>query len=91
MAELIAFANKSLVEELTAVADLIGTDPADDMTLDFGAVSRLSTKGVLALKQVADNFEPQGTALALKNVSVDVYRVLKLAGLADRLHFPTGE
>lgn len=89
MAELIAFANESLAAELTAVADLVGMDPPNDMTFDFGAVSRLSTRDVLALTKVAENLESQGATLALKNVSVDVYRVLKLVGLAGRLRFPT--
>lgn len=89
MAEMIAFANQGLAAELTAIVDLLGTEPPNDLTFDFAAVSRLSTRDVLALTKVAENLEPQGASLALMNVSVDVYRVLKLVGLADRLRFPT--
>ena len=55
-----------------------------EMILDFSSVSRISPAGVSAMSDFADSAEERSVNVVLRGVNVDVYRVLKLARLAER-------
>jgi len=55
-----------------------------EMILDFSSVRRISPAAVSAMSDFADNAEERSVHVVLRSVNVDVYRVLKLARLAER-------
>jgi anti-anti-sigma regulatory factor len=64
-------------------------DSADcELVLDFSSVSRIDSNNVLALQDLADKADKKAVKLALADVNVDVYKVLKLVKLVDRFSFP---
>jgi anti-anti-sigma regulatory factor len=58
-----------------------------EVVLDFSAVSRMSPEALAALEKLADTADDKTVKLALRAVSVEVYRVLKLAKLTPRFTF----
>jgi anti-anti-sigma regulatory factor len=63
-------------------------DGADrEVVLDFSAVSRVSPAALAALERLAGTADDKTVKLALRAVSVEVYRVLKLAKLTPRFTF----
>lgn len=85
MAELITMdeALASLVE--AARAKLQSTE--GDLELDFSSVRRLDAHGLHELEQLAEIAEEKGVTLVLRNVSVEIYRVVKTVKLAPRFKF----
>ncbi len=59
----------------------------DEVVLDFAAVHRIDSGALRALHDLADTAGGNGTQLVLSNVSVDIYKVLKLMGLTQRFSF----
>jgi anti-anti-sigma regulatory factor len=55
-----------------------------DMILDFSSVRRVSTADLGAMSDLADNADERSVNVILRNVNVDVYRVLKLVKLTRR-------
>jgi len=64
-------------------------DQLDDgeLLLDFSTVQRIDTAGVRALGTLIASVGDRTVRLTARAVDVDVYKVLKLTGLADRLSF----
>lgn len=60
-----------------------------EMILDFSSVSRVDATALRAIEQLAAGAEDKGVKLVLRGASVEVYRVLKLMKLAQRLSFLT--
>lgn len=58
-----------------------------NLVLDFSAVRRLDTHALSALENLLAMAEQQQAAIALRGVTVEVYRVLKAVCLASRLTF----
>lgn len=58
-----------------------------DILLDFASVRRLDANAVRVMKQLADTAGNKGVKVALRGISVEVYRVLKLLELAPRFSF----
>jgi anti-anti-sigma regulatory factor len=57
------------------------------VVLDFSSVRRIDPGGLRALERLAGIADEQAVTLELRDVSVNVYRVLKLAKLAPRFLF----
>ncbi len=60
-----------------------------ELVLDFSGVRRIETGALQELEQLAAAAEIKSVKLALRGVSVDVYKVLKLVKLAQRFSFLT--
>jgi anti-anti-sigma regulatory factor len=73
----------SIVQE--AAQKLEKTDV--DLVLDFSSVSRLDTSSVEALEELAQLAENRGAEIVLREVNIDVYKVLKLIGLTTKFEF----
>lgn len=60
-------------------------DSADgEMVLDLSSLQRMDARGLRALEALAAAAEKKSIKLALRGVSVEVYKVLKLMKLAPR-------
>ena len=59
----------------------------DRATLDFSAVGRIDSAGLRALQDLAHAAEDKAVKVTLQDVSVDVYRVLKLVKLTQKFVF----
>jgi len=57
------------------------------MVLDFSSVRRIDPSVLRALEELAGIADEKAVALELRDVSVDVYKVLKLSKLAPRFLF----
>jgi len=57
------------------------------MVLDFSAVRRVDPAALSAIAELASIADGRGIKLALRGVNIDVYKVLKLAKLAQRFSF----
>jgi len=64
---------------------LAGTDR--EVVLDFSGVSRISPEALAALDKLAGAAEEKSVKVALRAVTVEIYRVLKLAKLTARFTF----
>ena len=73
----------SLVEALKALPDTEGAD----VVLDLSSVARVDTVAVSALGDLATAAAERKLQLTLHGVTVDVYRVLTLTGLAAKFRF----
>jgi anti-anti-sigma regulatory factor len=63
-----------------ALGKLDGT--RSEVLLDFSSVNRIDANEVRALENLAHAAEEKSVKLVLRDVNVDVYRVLKLVKLA---------
>jgi anti-anti-sigma regulatory factor len=71
------------VEALQAAGQKL-EDMEGDMILDFSSVRRVSPAAISAMSDFADAADERSVNVVLRSVNVDVYRVLKLARLAQR-------
>jgi anti-anti-sigma regulatory factor len=60
-----------------------------ETVLDFCSVRRIDAKAVQALEDLAGLAEAKGSTIALRNVHVEIYKVLKLVKLAPRFSLLT--
>lgn len=60
-----------------------------DVVLDFSSVRRIAPDALRVLEELAGIADEKAITLELRGVSVDVYKVLKLAKLAPRFRFGT--
>ena len=74
----------SIVQE--AAQKLEKTDV--DLVLDFSSVSRLDPSAVEALEKLSQSAESRGAKIVLREVNIDIYKVLKLIGLTPKFEFP---
>jgi anti-anti-sigma regulatory factor len=77
-------------ERMAAALQEIGNwlDRANsEVMLDFSSVRRIDPSGLRALEELAAIADENAVTLELRDVSVDVYKVLKLAKLAPRFRF----
>lgn len=58
-----------------------------EVVLDFSSVQRIDPRALRALEELAGIADEKVVTLELRGVSVDVYKVLKLAKLAPRFLF----
>ena len=72
-----------LVESLQAAGQKL-EEMEGDMILDLSSVHGVSPAALSAMSDFADVAEDKSVNVVLRNVNVDVYRVLKLARLAQR-------
>jgi len=63
-------------------------DNADGQALlDFSSVRRVDPSAIRAIEEFANTADRKAVNVALRGVSVDVYKVLKLVKLAPRFSF----
>ena len=72
-----------LVEALLAAGQKL-EEMEGDLILDFSSVSRVTPAALSAISDFADDADERSVRVVLRGVNVDVYRVLKLARLAER-------
>lgn len=72
-----------LVEALQDASQKL-EDMEGDLILDFSSVQRVSPAALSAISDFADAADERPVNVVLRGVKVDVYRVLKLARLAQR-------
>ena len=66
----------------------VGLDSSNgEMTLDFSDVRRIDPKTLKAMEDLARLGEQKAVKIRLVGVSVEIYKVLKLAKLGARFHF----
>lgn len=58
-----------------------------EVMLDFSAVRRIDSSGLLAVEDFASAAEEKSVKVTLRGVNVDVYKVFKLAKLTPRFSF----
>ena len=58
-----------------------------EQVLDMSAVRRIDTNGMAALGKLVAAAEEKKVKLVLRGVNIDIYRVLKLTRVAERLSF----
>ena len=61
----------------------------EEIVLDFSSVLRIVPSAVRAMEAFATLADDKGVKVVLRDVNVDVYKVLKLAKLAPRFSFAT--
>ena len=77
---------KSVVPALQEAGEKL--DAANgQLIVDFSSVRRIDPAALAALEEFAGITDGRGVKLALRGVSVEVYKVLKLAKLAARFSF----
>lgn len=62
-----------------------------EVVLDFSSVRRIDPSALRALEELARIADEKAVTLELRGVSVNVYKVLKLAKLAPRFLFGIGD
>ena len=62
-------------------------DARQELALDFSGVTRIDSAGLQAVQRFAHRAEDKKTKVALRGVSVNVYKTLKLARLTSRFSF----
>ncbi len=60
-----------------------------DLCLDFSSVRRIDASALRALAELADIADGKAAKIVLRDVNVDVYKVLKLVKLTSRFSFLT--
>jgi anti-anti-sigma regulatory factor len=60
-----------------------------ETVLDFTAVPRVDPSALREMETLATLAEESGTKVCLLHVNVEIYKVLKLAKLAERFNFRT--
>jgi anti-anti-sigma regulatory factor len=60
-----------------------------EVVLDLSSVRRIDPRALQALEKLAGIADEKAVKVGLRGVSVNVYKVLKLAKLASRFHFGT--
>jgi anti-anti-sigma regulatory factor len=58
-----------------------------EVVLDFSAVRRVSPAALRVLEKLATKSEEKAARVVLRGVSIEVYKVLKLARLSERFGF----
>jgi anti-anti-sigma regulatory factor len=70
-----------------ALANADRQEESSELLLDFTGVRRVDTASVRSLAGVADTAAARSIKLTARAVTIEVYKVLKLAGLAERMSF----
>lgn len=83
---LIMLDEKQLVPVLNELAQKFER-AGNELVLDFSAVRWIDSKAVLAIDELAQKADEKSVRVVLRNVNVDVYKVLKLVRLTPRLSF----
>ncbi len=59
----------------------------DGVIVDFSGVHHLDSNALAVMQEVARKADEKAVKIVLRNVSVDVYKVLKLIGLDSQFSF----
>ncbi|MBZ5655086.1 MAG: STAS domain-containing protein [Acidobacteriia bacterium] len=60
-----------------------------EIVLDFSSVRRVDPHALRALEDLAGSADAKGVKVVLRDVNIDIYKVLKLAKLASRFSLLT--
>jgi anti-anti-sigma regulatory factor len=85
IAVLLNIDEKRVVPALQDAAD--GLDGSGEAVLDFSSVRRIDSAAVRALEDFLRVADDKAVKIVLRNVSVDVFKVLKLVKLTQRFSF----
>lgn len=85
IAVLLNIDEKRVVPALREAAD--GLDGSGEAVLDFSSVRRIDSAALRALEEFARVADDKAVKIVLRNVSVDVFKVLKLVKLTHRFSF----
>ena len=58
-----------------------------ELVLDFSGVHRIEPRALRAMEELASLADEKSATVALRDVNVEVYKVLKIAQLASRFSF----
>jgi anti-anti-sigma regulatory factor len=83
---LVMLDEKQLVPVLHELAEKLDR-AGSELVLDFSAVHWIDSKAVLAIDELAQRADEKSLRVVLRNVNVDVYKVLKLVRLTPKLSF----
>jgi anti-anti-sigma regulatory factor len=84
---LIRVDGRTAAQSLTEARAALPEEAGADVVLDMSSVTRVDPAAVNALTDLAAAAEARQQVATLRGVVVDVYRVLKLTGLAARFRF----
>jgi anti-anti-sigma regulatory factor len=84
---LIRVDGRSAAHSLAEARSALPEDSGAEVVLDMSSVKRVDPAAVNALTELADEAGQRELDVTLRGVVVDVYRVLKLTGLAARFRF----
>ena len=85
-AELMKVEQENLLQVLHELSgNLDGVD--GEVELDFSAVRRVDATSLIAIEMLANVADEKSVKVTLRDVNVDVYRVLKLMKLTRRFTF----
>jgi len=76
---------KSLRQALSEAGEKLNGDP--EAILDFSSVRRMDSSALCAMEELAHIADAKGTRIVLRDVNVEVYKVLKLVKLTQRFSF----
>jgi anti-anti-sigma regulatory factor len=60
-----------------------------DLCLDFSSVRRIDSSALRALVELADIADEKAVKVVLRDVNIDIYKVLKLVKVTSRFSFLT--
>jgi hypothetical protein len=86
IADCVNIDGERLVETVQEIGSWVDSANSE-VVLDFSCVRRIYPNGLRALEELAGIADEKEVTLELRGVSVDVYKVLKLAKLAPRFQF----
>jgi anti-anti-sigma regulatory factor len=84
--ELLEIDGQRLAEALQATGEKLD-GAGGEVMLDFSSVRRMDPSALKAMEELAGSADDKAVKVVLRGVSVNVYKVLKLARLAPRFSF----
>ena len=75
-----------LTQQVNEIREKLPTE-GPEVLLDFFLAQSLDPAGIQALEQLAWAADLESAKIVLRGVNVEMYKVLKLAGLSDRFSF----
>jgi len=84
--ECFAIDGERLAQSLQAAGEKLDTS-GGEVVLDFSSVLRIDPSALRALEVLAHAADESSVKIALRGINIEIYKVLKLAGLAGRFSF----
>lgn len=75
-----------LTQQLNEIREKLATE-GPEVLLDFFLAQSLEPASIRALEDLAGTADVERVKVVLRGVNVEMYKVLKLAGLSDRFSF----
>jgi anti-anti-sigma regulatory factor len=75
-----------IVQQLNDICRQLGSE-GPEVLLDFFLAQTLDTEGIRALEELAAGAGNENAKVVLRGVNIEMYKVMKLAGLSDKFTF----